>query len=369
MNLGLIILLGGLSSRFGEPKAFLPWGEGNLLTHLLQRARSIGFSEIILSVGDDVELNNRIEVCVEELSLGGDVSIRIVPDERLRCGPMGGIYTALKEGHYASYGVISVDMPFFPLEKFVTWDATYPSSMAVIASVHGEIQPLGGLYRKGAVEILKGCIDAGEYSLKEALSILGEEVVYADESKESLSFVNMNTFEDYQWARAKELSELREVSVISVVASKRKTGKTTLVETLVKRLSSEGIAVGVVKSDGHGFQMDREGSDTDRAMTAGAKVAAIVGPNETAIRIRTKEKAALYDLAQQLPVDLAILETRSQGIFPVVEVFQEGYTEEFITPKENLVARLEMKEGKVLEKEPLEELVQNIRRYLLGEEI
>ncbi|WP_287532639.1 molybdopterin-guanine dinucleotide biosynthesis protein MobB [Veillonella sp.] len=90
--------------------------------------------------------------------------------------------------------------------------------------------------------------------------------------------------------------------------------------------------------------MDYEGTDTDLAMKAGATAVAIAGPTETAIRIRTEKQSNLYDLVQQLPVDIAILETRSQGIFPIVEVTREGYTESLISSDIERVGTIEVTE-------------------------
>ena len=115
-----------------------------------------------------------------------------------------------------------------------------------------------------------------------------------------------------------------------------------MVTRLVKELEQIGFSVGVVKSDKHGFHMDYEGTDTDLVMKAGATAVAIAGPTETAIRIRTEEQSNLYDLVQQLPVDVAILETRSQGVFPIVEVTREGYTESLISSELERVATVEV---------------------------
>ena len=154
----------------------------------------------------------------------------------------------------------------------------------------------------------------------------------------------MNHIEDYKWSRAEAVNASRHVPLISVVAEKRKTGKTTVVTRLVRVLERVGFSVGVVKSDKHGFHMDYEGTDTDLAMKAGATAVAIAGPTETAIRIRTEKQSNLYDLVQQLPVDIAILETRSQGIFPIVEVTREGYTESLISSDIERVETIEVTE-------------------------
>ena len=88
--------------------------------------------------------------------------------------------------------------------------------------------------------------------------------------------------------------------------------------------------------------MDHEGTDTDLSYKAGADAVAIAGPNETAIRIRTKEQSNLYEISQFMPVDIVILETRSQGIAPIIEVTQEGHTEELISDSIDRVAIIEI---------------------------
>lgn len=56
------------------------------------------------------------------------------------------------------------------------------------------------------------------------------------------------------------------------------TGKTTYLEKLVPRLKAYGLRVGVLKHDGHGFDMDTPGTDTDRLTRSGADAVAISSP-------------------------------------------------------------------------------------------
>jgi molybdopterin-guanine dinucleotide biosynthesis protein MobB len=49
-------------------------------------------------------------------------------------------------------------------------------------------------------------------------------------------------------------------------------GKTTLIEQLVPELAARSLRVAVVKHDGHGLDIDREGKDSDRLFKAGADV-------------------------------------------------------------------------------------------------
>lgn len=71
-------------------------------------------------------------------------------------------------------------------------------------------------------------------------------------------------------------------TVIQVVGYKN-SGKTTLVERLVRSLVEAGYRVGTVKHDAHGFDVDREGTDTERHRRAGARMTAITSPDRTAV--------------------------------------------------------------------------------------
>ena len=49
-------------------------------------------------------------------------------------------------------------------------------------------------------------------------------------------------------------------------------GKTTLLEKLLPRMAQGGRTVGYMKTDAHGFTMDRPGKDTARLFDAGANL-------------------------------------------------------------------------------------------------
>ena len=56
-------------------------------------------------------------------------------------------------------------------------------------------------------------------------------------------------------------------------------GKTTLLEAVIPKLVGRGLAVGVVKHDAHGFEVDRPGKDSDRLFRAGAPIT-LSGPRQ-----------------------------------------------------------------------------------------
>lgn len=346
LNLGVIILAGGLSSRMGYPKALLPWVNGeSLISHALRNALDHDAKDVLISIGDDEALGQAIQAnIIDTLSNEEKNKVSIVRDSVERCGPLGGLYSTLSVGKSHAYAVLAVDMPFMDFNLYYDWLYRVEGdgwSVIVPVGESGRYEPMAGIYKPSIAPLLQTALAGEDVSLHHALDIIGTVVtIEADDSCHHLR--NVNHIEDYKWARAEAVNANRHVPLISVVAEKRKTGKTTVVTRLVNELEQIGFSVGVVKSDKHGFHMDYEGTDTDLAMKAGATAVAIAGPTETAIRIRTEKQSNLYDLVQQLPVDIAILESRSQGIFPIVEVTREGYTESLISSEIERVGTIEV---------------------------
>jgi molybdopterin-guanine dinucleotide biosynthesis protein MobB len=98
-------------------------------------------------------------------------------------------------------------------------------------------------------------------------------------------------------------------------------GKTRLLERLVPELRRRGHRVGYLKSDVHGFDMDREGKDTYRLFESGAERVAIASPQEGALRFRLERKDARALLAEHFRgCDVVLVEGFRGSDLPKVEV-------------------------------------------------
>ena len=244
-------------------------------------------------------------------------------------------------GRSDAYAVIAVDMPLIDFTRLRTWAKHLDGHVqGVLPTRKGERQPLWAVYDRTTWEKGRAQLRAQSYRLLDWLKTFEVREIAVD--ADAFMVQNMNTFEEYSLLRAKIANQARKVPVVSIVAAKRKTGKTTLVEALVKELSQRGLSVGLVKSDSHGFEMDRPDSDTDRAMNAGAQAVAIAGPNEYAMRVRTQKQMDVYQITQSMPVDVVLLETRSQGVMPMIEVCRPEYTEEYIGPDAETLRRVDV---------------------------
>ena len=104
--------------------------------------------------------------------------------------------------------------------------------------------------------------------------------------------------------------------IISIVGPSD-SGKTTLVEKLVRLLSRKGYAIGVLKHTHARIKFDRAGTDTDRFRKAGAKLSAI-SDDEMLARLSNVSGVSPRDLITALAkdVDLLIVEGYKREALP-----------------------------------------------------
>ncbi len=130
-------------------------------------------------------------------------------------------------------------------------------------------------------------------------------------------------------------------------------GKTTLIETLVKNLTQEGLRVGYIKHDpkGHG-ETDKKGSDTDRIFGLSPRVLLI-----------SPDRATLWDRKSYDPLE-AVSEFFKGFDLVIVEGFKSSKEIPKVAlgevPAENVIFRLDEKP------EDLEELLEFLRKFIKG---
>ena len=82
------------------------------------------------------------------------------------------------------------------------------------------------------------------------------------------------------------------ITIVSFVG-RSKSGKTTLLETVIGKLKAMDYRVGVIKHTPHGFDIDHNGKDTWRFSKAGANVVAAVSSNRIAVIEEVQEEPDL----------------------------------------------------------------------------
>jgi molybdopterin-guanine dinucleotide biosynthesis protein B len=121
---------------------------------------------------------------------------------------------------------------------------------------------------------------------------------------------------------------------------KKNSGKTTFIERLVRLLVAQGLAVACIKHDVHGFDMDREGSDTSRMAQAGASPVVISSPEAVAKLERAGQEKDLDELRAELDgkADIIIAEGFKSSGADRVEISRDVRSGSLACPEDELIA-------------------------------
>ncbi|MFQ5539445.1 MAG: molybdenum cofactor guanylyltransferase, partial [Candidatus Binatia bacterium] len=188
-DLSAIILAGGKSSRMGRSKALLLFDGEPLIVHIVRTLERF-FADIIIVAAPGQELP--------------PLPVTLVRDEVAYQGPVGGIYYGIKAASRDVCFVTSCDLPFLNL-PFISFLVSQISDYDVVVPCYQErFQPLHAVYRLSVVPLLRDQLERGDLRPISLYQKVRTRKVHEDEIRafdpEGLSFLNMNTPEDYQTA-------------------------------------------------------------------------------------------------------------------------------------------------------------------------
>ena len=101
------------------------------------------------------------------------------------------------------------------------------------------------------------------------------------------------------------------------------TGKTTLLEKVIRTLKRRGMRVAVIKHDGHDFTIDREGKDSWRFTQAGADISIISSAAKTAL-VEQRPLSFAQAAAMVHDVDLILVEGYKQEPLTQIGIFRKA---------------------------------------------
>lgn len=186
-----IILCGGKSSRMQTNKALLKLGDKSVIEIILNEMRKV-FKEVIISANecDDFEF----------------LKITLVKDSYENRGPLGGIYSALKESRTEKNFITTCDLPLFTHQLIEYISNLTSNDEIVIPTVNGEAQRLFGVYNKSLIEKIDQIfklsktdtnIKGSIYELHQRAFVELVEVGHLPFYNENM-FYNMNSPADYE---------------------------------------------------------------------------------------------------------------------------------------------------------------------------
>lgn len=172
------LLVGGLATRMGRPKATLPLGASTLIDRVHHA------------------VCDQVEKCV--LLGGGPApsslnSLPRIPDVPGLRGPLAGILAALRDRPEAAWLIAACDMPLVNRDA-VAWlrNQRAAGRAAVLPRVNGQLEPLLAIYEPPARELLERALAGGSTSPRTIASYPG---VYVAVPPEPLArcWLNVNT--------------------------------------------------------------------------------------------------------------------------------------------------------------------------------
>jgi molybdenum cofactor guanylyltransferase len=184
-NITGVVLAGGRSSRMGQDKALLVWKGRPLIRHAIDILGELCQKVVISASKDDY----------------GFTTCEVWPDEWDVQAPMSGIYSCLKRSQHDWIMVLSCDMPLVDPRLFQAL-LSYSTGYDIVVPVHdgGFIEPLCGVYSKGALPKLEQSLSRQSYSMKQfifsgksRLMEIGPELEFYREDL----FFNVNTKDNF----------------------------------------------------------------------------------------------------------------------------------------------------------------------------
>ena len=178
-----VILSGGQSKRMGQNKSLMPFGNSNLIEHVLERLSAFTDEQIIIG---DPSIYGHL----------GMVHADIHPGK----GPLAGLHSALTYSTSDLIFVVGCDMPNINgtvLDHLANGvDERYS---AFVPRHDGMIEPLCAIYHKNCLDAFARCLDKGILKMSEALDVVQTKFVPVGPGTglEDLGvFKNLNTPQD-----------------------------------------------------------------------------------------------------------------------------------------------------------------------------
>ena len=192
MKIAGIVLAGGRSSRFGEPKALAMWQGKPFIEHSVEALQEVVTDIVVISHSDITnELSHILNVPVIE-------DIELYKGK----GPLAGLVTGMEYASADWYIVAPCDTPNISKEWAMGLSAQADEAYeAIIPIVEGRKQPLLALYQSSVKGKIERLLKEEKRSMQGLLSQCNVQYVTVEEAD---VFVNVNTKEEYNELQKKK---------------------------------------------------------------------------------------------------------------------------------------------------------------------
>jgi len=177
-----VIFAGGKSSRMGEDKALLPFGDYTTLTEFQLDKLNTMFDKVYISAKE-----NKF-----------DFDCMMIEDNYTENSPLVGIISIFETLKVEEVFILSVDAPFVnkeTIEKLLEHNQSILD--VIVAQSPGGLQPLCGLYKRSILPLAHVQLEKGNHRLRDLLNLANTLFVKFDEDT---PFTNLNHPDEYQKA-------------------------------------------------------------------------------------------------------------------------------------------------------------------------
>ncbi|MEE9169896.1 MAG: molybdenum cofactor guanylyltransferase [bacterium] len=180
------IIAGGKSSRFGEPKALARFQSRELIDYAIDLASSISHHQILVYGDENIFAKKNIEC---------------IPDLIPKCGPLGGIYTALTHAATSWIATLPCDMPYLAPEVYETLALHRSQNRPIVAVSHKGVESIVSIWPRSLAGRIEDALREGKLAIH---TVLGEfhavETVLPEvmPNYQETWFLNINKLEDLQ---------------------------------------------------------------------------------------------------------------------------------------------------------------------------
>lgn len=193
-NVNAAILCGGKSIRMGTDKALLFFEDEYIIVKEFTMLESI-FNKVFLISNDKYKFRNIINK---------KNNIHILEDIYPKTGPLGAIYTALKENTTDYIFISACDMPMIDRNLIQNMYLSIEQNQILVAGYKNNIEPLFGFYHVSCLPIIEHQLKHNCLKIRDIYSKLKTGIYWMD-SNEKNAVINLNTPQDFkQWCLNQE---------------------------------------------------------------------------------------------------------------------------------------------------------------------
>ena len=186
-NISGVILAGGAGKRFwGRNKSNIPIAGETIMKRMICVIENI-FDEIII-------VTNTPEEFIEFNRF------KIIRDQFIETGPLGGIHAAIETSSKEAIFVFAGDMPFISGEVIINQINYFNTGNydAIVPQINSLIEPLHSIYNNSVRESLKIFLEGKDnFPVRDFLDKLNVNYMQMEDTKKTrLTFTNINTPDD-----------------------------------------------------------------------------------------------------------------------------------------------------------------------------